>query len=141
MSRYAQIDNFAVVAVRFVESSDPDDLEARVNAAIASLATEVGVNGNLVACNLAGSGDGFNFTVELIAVPTAESTPVGPPVPIEPTSLVARCYMAADDVELPVQRTRALTSITAPIYDEMIAGAAQGLRVMGLVLGLPIIIA
>jgi hypothetical protein len=148
MSRYfIRTVNTTGLAIRIVESSDADDLQRRVRAALDELETATN-GGNLLVCNLAGEGDGPNYTVELIAVPLNTATPTsvvymaGGAVPVqEPLSLVgltATCYMAQEPGSILLQRSRALADsgivATTPLYDELQAGGSKGLRVMGLLL-------
>jgi len=124
MSQYAVGNGSQIIAV---QSSDPEDLQERVNAAIGAL-----VERSVIGLDLAGAGDGYTFVV---LIQHAASIASGSP----PTSLTVRCYLAGEAEALMV--ARAATSVpTAPLklVDEQCEGAAKGTRFMGMsVYGVP----
>lgn len=133
----------ALLQRRLVESSDPDDLAARVQLALNELGDVLGLF--LAAVNLSGAGDGDKWVIELVAAPSANlrtldgTTPPGATVlnQINPGNLTAVCYKAADVTELAVQRDRALgTTVIESLTLETLTGAAQGLQHMGLILAI-----
>lgn len=141
--QFAIISDPSSVLRRLVESSDPDDLQARVQVALDELAT---LGGILAAVNLSGAGDGHKWVVELVAAFSSDLTslegttplPTGIESSLDPAVLAAVCYKAADVRELAVQRDRAIAQ-AAPlgvqsITLETLTGAAQGLQHMGLLL-------
>lgn len=126
MSRFGTITNPATESVAFVESADPADLAARVNAALVDIFAAQPARA-IAALTLAGGGDGHTFTV---LIQSALATDVAGGITTS-TARVA-CYMASESEALDVAR-RALT-IAAFVADEQIAGAAKGTHFMGLVL-------
>lgn len=133
MSVYANITPTAAARADFAQSSDPADLQARVNAVFTVLA---GIANQRVAIiNLGGAGDGHTFVVEILSAPVANLVGSG----LDPAVLSAFCYMAADAFELAVQRARESASIPLgrDLGDEQFAGAAQGTRFMGLMITAP----
>lgn len=157
MSRYAQLfQNPQNLNTRYVQSADPDDLTRKVRAVLVELAA-IGTAPVLVAMNLAGAGDGHTFVVEIQSAPDADTNEVAPEIPVTVTNGVPSpnvvCYMAgsagtrpftapdtpAEVNELSAARAAAIArnGFTGQLTqdDELLAGAAQGTRFMGLILG------
>ena len=123
----------------FVQSADPDDLEARVNAALAGVD---GINDVVTSIVLAGAGDGHTFVVEIDTAP-ATATVGGLPAGLEsgvPVALV-RCFLAGDAEGLETAKTAAgipasvvSGQVTIPyaLVDEELAGGAKGTQFMGM---------
>lgn len=154
MTRFAQLNaNPGNLNTRIVQSSDADDLTAKVNAQLTALAA-IGTAPVLVTMTLAGAGDGELFMVTIQTAPDADTNEVGPEVPVIVTggSLVNRvvCYEGAgpgrtvgptaalDNIML-LERARAITragfSGVATLEDEQSAGSANGDKFMGMILG------
>lgn len=106
--------------VRSVESSNPDDLQARGQAVIA----ELSALGGLVVGNLAGAGDGSAFMLTIIGSPDA---------PVAPIGLALTVYSAGSSAELQLAKQRALASLgpTAVLLGCAEDGAGRGRVWMG----------
>jgi len=130
MSNFGSITNPASVAVKFVESAQADDLQARVNAVLADIfaASPVRVVTDIT---LAGAGDGHTFVV-LIESALASAVNGGLPGPAS-----VQCYLASENEALAIARGQ--QPLSGPLADEQLVGSAKGTRFMGLsVLGTPI---
>jgi hypothetical protein len=123
MSRYGSvaITSPASVLTKIVESSLPDDLAARTNAALAAVPDHYVV----VGITLAGAGDGFTFTVTIEAGAEADTTGGFPVAP----SVV--CFLASEADALLLARNAAAPG-SGSLADTQVAGAAKGTRFMGL---------
>lgn len=117
-----------IQGTNYVQAADPVVLQTRLNALFAAFAANP--NLRIASITLAGAGDGHTFVVELVRVLV---TDIIGGVGLDPAQLTATCYMAADAFELSAQRNK-VTPAT-PIGDEQLAGASQGTRFMGLILG------
>jgi hypothetical protein len=121
MSRYGSIAVTvpASVITRIVESSDPADLQARVNAAIAALP-----GGSVVtALTLAGAGDGALFTVTIEAGAAADVTGGF----ASPPSVV--CFLGSNAESMLIAHGIVGNGAFA---DVQVAGASKGTRFMGM---------
>jgi hypothetical protein len=136
MTRFADIATPTPINMisAIAQSADPVDLQRRVNAALAKLATDL--PGSILATlTLAGAGDGHTFLVKI------EATTSGPPIGIVIPTVAARvfCYQAADALELQKAQAFAQAAALAAgllfINDEQISGASQGTRFMGMIVG------
>ncbi len=121
MSRYGSIavTSPSSVLTRIVESSEPADLQARVNAAIAALP-----GGSVVtALTLAGAGDGALFTVTIEAGAAADVTGgfASPPS--------VTCFLGANAESMLVAHGVVSNGAFA---DAQVAGASKGTRFMGM---------
>jgi hypothetical protein len=131
--------------IRIVQSAEPTDLAARVNAALQSLSTELGPTGRVLGIEIAGAGDGHTFIVEIAAQVAATFNPIvlaAGAYAFAPSVVQAVCYMAADAGELRIARDRAIAAggvALSFVLTEEIAGASKGTRFMGLILYNPII--
>lgn len=138
MTQFARVVDQTSLSVSFIESSDPEDLQNRINALIA--AVDVTTTG-IAAITLAGAGDGKSFCaifetapVEALVGNYLTGTSGG-----VPTASV-RCYLAGSADELPAARARAgaPAPISGPqtlnwaIADEQVAGGSKGTPFMGM---------
>jgi len=123
MSRYGSvaITGPTSLITRVVESADPDDLQARVLAALAALP----VGYVVIDVTLAGSGFGQLFTVTIAAGATADVTGgfAAPPD--------VNCFLASDADALAIASGVALPT-TGTVSDLQVAGASNGNRFMGM---------
>ena len=132
MSRYGTVNitGASSLITRIVEADTPEDLEDRVNAALAAInAMETY---RIIAITLAGAGSGDAFMVTIEAGRTSDITQGGLPA----TATVA-CYLASDAEALAnVHANANFTSGT--LSDSQVAGASKGTQFMGmLVKGTP----
>lgn len=126
MSRYGTFTSGPNVIALQAQSSLAEDLQAQTMAKIAALPAGYVV----VDIALAGAGDGFEFMVNIEAVPTADVLSGGFAAP---PSLVF--YQASEASALGVAR-RLASPPSGPVADSQLVGASQGTRFMGmLVLG------
>ena len=109
----------------FVQGATPEDLQAKIAAAIAAY-DPGGEQTVLASFDLAGGGDGHTFVARLALATSTISASEFPGAVAVPVVL---CYMAADAVELPKHRPTAAVD-AARIYDEPVAGASKGTRFM-----------
>jgi hypothetical protein len=129
MSRYGNVAATVASTKRFVQSSDPTDLETLVNAQLAAIFA-IGTAQAIAAISLAGAGDGDTFVVEITHAPAVSVN--GGII----TAALCGCYIASDAQELAVARSALDAEIGSPIpaiADEQLAGASKGTRFMGLV--------
>ena len=129
MSRYGQVPATIVSTKRYVQSSDPVDLAARINAQLAAIFA-LGTAQAIASISLAGAGDGDTFVVEITHAAAASVN--GGII----TAALGACYAAGDAESLAVARAAVDAEIGAPIpaiADEQLAGASKGTRFMGLV--------
>jgi len=133
MSRFGTVTlaSASSLATRVVESADPADLQARVNAAITEIYALAG-SYQITAMTLAGAGDGHSFTVTIEAGKTADLVDGG--FPSAPSVV---CYLASQAEALAVAHAAALPT-SGTISDSQVAGASKGTQFMGmLVRGTP----
>jgi hypothetical protein len=123
MSRYGSvaISGPTSLITRVVESADPDDLQARVLAALAGLPGGYTVT----MISLTGSGDGQMFTVAIEAGADADVTGGFTALP----SVV--CFLATEAESLALEAV-ALVPTSGVVADIQVAGAATGNRLMGM---------
>lgn len=123
MSRYGSvaITGPASVLTRIVESAEPSDLQARVNAAIS------GLPGGYVVVNLtlAGAGNGGLFTVTIEAGAAADVTGGF----ISPPSVT--CFLASEAEALTIA-ARASLPTSGSLADTQVAGSSLGTPFMGM---------
>jgi hypothetical protein len=140
MTAFGIVGDTSQVTVAFIESADPEDLQNKVNAYLASVDGNVALITNIA---LAGAGDGYTFVVMVESAPaTAASNGIlGSAGGLAGT--VVRCYLGGSDAELIAARERAgvvpplaagdpPTDIFYSLLDEQFAGAAKGQRFMGM---------
>lgn len=122
MSRYGSvaISGPTSLITRVVESAEPDDLQARVLAALAALPGGYTVT----VISLTGSGDGQMFTVTIEAGANAD-------VSGGITSPLVRCFLATEAETLALEAA-ALAPTSGTVADIQIAGAATGNRLLGM---------
>jgi hypothetical protein len=133
MSRYGTvtISSPTSLVTRIVQSSDPADLEAKVNAAILEIAALAG-SYQITAITLAGAGDGHTFTV---TVEAGAATDIVDGSFITPPSVV--CYSASEAEALAIAHQASLPT-SGTLSDSQVAGSSKGTRFMGmLVRGTP----
>ncbi len=123
MSRYGSvaISGPTSLITRVVESADPEDLQARVLAALAALPGGYTVT----VISLTGSGDDQMFTVAIEAGADADVTGGFTALP----SVV--CFLASEADTLALEAA-ALRPTSGVVADIQIAGAATGNRLMGM---------
>lgn len=136
MTQYAEVATPTSVNVLFVQSAEPEDLEDKVNAAIAALAPAA--TSVITALSLFGAGDGHTFGV---IVESALLTAVGggalPGIVGSDQLTVVRCYLAGSADELAAARAAAgvpaaLSGVAWNVTDEQMAGGSKGTRMMGM---------
>lgn len=123
MSRYGsvQITSPASVLTRIVESAEPEDLQGRVNAAIAALPGGYVV----VSLTLAGAGNGGLFTVTIEAGAAADVSGgfTSPPS--------VTCFLASEAEALELV-ARASVPTSGALADTQVAGSSLGTPFMGM---------
>jgi len=112
-----------------IQSADPDDMTARVGAAMDTIATDPA--NRVTSMRLSGAGDGHSFVLSVEYSPTA-----GGLVPGQVKSGIG-FFMASDAPSLDNARSLlaarlALANPTFELHDSEIAGASKGLRFMGM---------
>lgn len=129
-----------VIKHAFVESAEPSDLENKVNAALAALAAENFTLAPMI--TLSGGGDGHVFVVNIVGAKVGANVVIqGQLIPSTgPFGCRAFCYFASDSEALVPACDQAMARLiasTLPFIDSQIAGASQGTRFMGMLLGNP----
>jgi hypothetical protein len=124
MSRYGSVVVTGATSLisRSVESSEPTDLEARVNAALTALPA----NYVVIGITLAGAGDGVAFTVTIEAGLSAD---VSGGFATPPS---VRCYAASEAEALSVAESHARPT-SGRVSDVQVAGASKGQLFMGMI--------
>jgi hypothetical protein len=110
------------VVSRVVQSADPDDMAARVNAAVAALPAGYTVIG----ITLAGAGDGATFTTTIDA---GLASQVSGGFPVPPT---VTCFLASEAQAMLIGLQNATPS-AGSLGDVQVAGASKGAAFMGMV--------
>lgn len=129
--------------VEYIQSADPADMEARVNALLAELAAEApDRQWEISFIGIAGAGDGHTFVTELRFFDNAAAGISGDGIELSTSPTRVFFYMAADARELPQHRALAQKRAAdfadsddadAPFQHQqsLTHGASQGLRRMG----------
>ncbi len=132
---FGTITDSAAAAPLFIQSAEPQDLQARVNAAINA------ITGTIASISLAGAGDGHTFVV---LIESAPATDVEGGLPGGSDSTQVIFYEAGSGEELAVAKEAA--GVPAPFVNpspppdtvayalrgEEIAGSSKGTRFMGM---------
>lgn len=135
MTQFGTIGADADTETLFVEAAEAGELTNLVNAVIAGID---GITRAITAVTLAGAGDGSTFSVliESTLADDAIGGLAGTNGGVQGT--VVRCYLASDPEEL--ARAKEAAGIPPPaggiapyaVFDEQLAGASAGQRIMGL---------
>ncbi len=134
MSRYGSVtiaSQSLSLITRVLQSSDPTDLAAQVNAAITAIYA-LGTSYRVIDISLSGAGDGNAFVVVVEAGRTADLVDGG-----FVAAPQVSCYLAASKDALEVTRA-AVQPASGVVADSQIAGSSKGTQFMGmLVRGTP----
>jgi hypothetical protein len=147
---------------RFVQSSEPGDIEAGIEAAVAEIValnnntiTPVNDKYGIAALDLAGGGDGHTFVVQITFTTNLANTLYSLVYGTPPSTLLdqggnppqpfhAGAYLASEEEALAIaqqatyDRLRALDPAPGKrftVFGNAFAGAAKGTRFMGVVIG------
>jgi hypothetical protein len=132
---YGIITDPSNVVAAAIQSSDPTDLQNRINTYLASLDPQTTL---LASITLAGGGDGHTFVALIETGPSADingGLAVGATAGVQPTQV--RCYLGSTGEDLAI--AKAAAGFPAPVLglgflglDEQVAGASKGTRFMGM---------
>jgi len=124
-------------ATRFVEASDASELQRLLAAELVDIGDNV--DGDIVAVNLAGAGDGYTFITEFVV----SNDPTG--TSYDPAEMRLACYRASSAEELARARVPVVAALLAEdppiegqelsLVDEQLVGASKGTAFMGLLIG------
>jgi len=137
MSQYGSIGLLSAANTVFVESADPEDLQARVIAELAAIDDSLAIT----AITLAGGGDGHTFVVAIESGPLTDAFGGLPGTSLPVIGTVVRCYLAGTAEEL--SRAQAEAGVPDPVVagqltipyalaDVQLAGSSKGTRFMGM---------
>lgn len=134
MTQFGQVGDPSLVTTKFVESANPDDLAARVNAIILGIDASSQV---ITTLDIAGGGDGGEFVVEIGFTAATNATGGLPGSAQGFGATQVRCYLASTDQELEKAKAAVVppppsNSVGFAAVDEQLAGASQGTAFMGM---------
>jgi hypothetical protein len=128
MSRYGTVLDATNLKTVYLESSDPLDLETKVNLAIQTIGA-MDTPQLIADVTLAGAGDGFSF---IVCIEYAPLTAMDGGLLAVGTFVFM--YLAATAQELAVKRAALFPApLTDSVVDSQLAGSSQGTRFMGMV--------
>ena len=141
MTQFAQLSGNASVRTQFVQGATAEDLESRINAAIAA----VGITQLITNITLAGAGDGHTFVATVESADPGDISAGGLAGATSVPILAARCFLAATAESLQIARSAVvppapvpnppLPTVSYASIDTQIAGAAKGTRFMAFMAG------
>jgi len=134
MAQFGVVSPTANVAVTYVQSADPVDLQLRTQKAIEAIA-KLPDDQRISNITLAGGGDGHTFVALIDFAPEADFE--SGDAPLNPANTKVIAYMASNQAALPAARERALKATPdagMAVFNELLEGASQGTRFMGMII-------
>ena len=134
MAQFGVVSPTANVAVTYVQSADPADLQLRTQKAIDAIA-KLPDDQRISNITLAGGGDGHTFVALIDFAPKADFE--SGDAPLNPANTKVIAYMASNQAALPGARERALKATPdagMAVFNELLEGASQGTRFMGMII-------